>query len=142
MELLFALSYFSTLTSLFLWRLLSLWGTTIPGGLEDTRLFLWNAWWFHYALNVLHTNPFTTSMLFHPFGASLISHDFPLWMSLITHAGQALGLSMIAASTHPNRAKASRNAGTPKSNTSAKPFAYWDNLVGRSRVNVAATLSC
>jgi len=98
MDFILALGYFVGLAAVFLWKLIPVWNSAIPGGLEDTRLFLWNAWWFHYAVTALHTNPFHTMMLFHPFGASLISHDFPLWMSLVTFIGQRQGLSMIAAS--------------------------------------------
>jgi len=66
------------------WRLWPNFGTHIPGGWQDTRLFLWNAWWFHYALFTLHTSPFATPLLFHPFGTSLLSHDMPLWNSVVT----------------------------------------------------------
>ena len=98
MELLFGLGYFAALAGLFLWKLLPQWSAAIPGGLEDTRLFLWNGWWFHYAASVLHTNPYHTVMLFHPFSANLISHDFPLWMNLITHLAQTSGMSLVGSS--------------------------------------------
>src|SRR5580698_4393749 len=95
MNFVLAFGYFTALAGIFLARLIPLWNHAIPGGLEDTRLFLWNAWWFHYAITVLHTNPFRTMMLFYPFGCRLISHDFPLWMNLITFFGQRAGLTMI-----------------------------------------------
>jgi hypothetical protein len=59
---------------------------------------LWNAWWFHHAIAVLHTNPFHTAFLFHPFGVNLISHDFPLWMNLVTFLAQEAGWTLIASS--------------------------------------------
>jgi len=93
-----ALGYFSALAAFFLIKLFPAWNSAIPGGLQDTRIFLWNAWWFHHAISVLHTTPFRTTMLFYPFGCRLISHDFPLWMNLITFFGQRAGLTMIAAS--------------------------------------------
>jgi hypothetical protein len=79
-----ALLFYACLAALFLIKLVPLWRTCIPGGLEDTRLFLWNAWWFRYAISTLHTNPYFTSLLFHPFGVSLLSHDCPLWNSVAT----------------------------------------------------------
>jgi hypothetical protein len=87
---------FAGLAAWFLRPLWPVWSSAIPGGLEDTRLFLWNGWWFRHALET-HTSPWFTRLLFHPFGTSLISHDFPLWNSLITFAGQAAGLNLIAA---------------------------------------------
>jgi hypothetical protein len=96
MTMLLALGYFTALASAFLWKLFPLWNSAIPGGLQDTRLFLWNAWWVKYAIDVLHTNPFHTPMLFHPYGTQLISHDAPVWMALVTYFGQHGGLSMIA----------------------------------------------
>jgi hypothetical protein len=77
-------------------RLLPVWTQAIPGGLEDTRLFLWNAWWFKDAL-ARRANPFFTDRLFHPFGSSLLSHDFPLWTNLVTFTGQSAGLNLVAA---------------------------------------------
>lgn len=37
-------------------------------------------------------------MLFYPYGARLISHDFPLWMNVITTLGQRLGMTLAGAS--------------------------------------------
>lgn len=93
-----AFTFFGALTGIFLWKLWPVWDQAIPGGLQDTRLFLWNAWWYHHALAELHTNPFRTDLLFHPYGTSLISHDFPLWMNLITDLGQRAGMTLIASS--------------------------------------------
>ena len=98
MAVFLVIGYFTALAGFFLTRLFPVWNSAIPGGLEDTRLFLWNAWWFHHAVSVLHTSPFRTRMLFYPFGCRLVSHDFPLWMNLITFSGQRAGLTMIAAS--------------------------------------------
>jgi len=68
----------------------------IPGGLEDTRLFLWNAWWAHYA-QTAHAPLYETRMLFYPFGVSLVTHDMPLWMTLVTDLVMATGRSVIQA---------------------------------------------
>ncbi len=88
------LSYLG-LAGLFLARLIPVWSTHIVGGGEDTRLFLWNAWWIREALQAGH-NPFFTPLLFHPFGTSLMTHDMPLWYGLITTLLQTK-LSLIAA---------------------------------------------
>ncbi|MFA5976007.1 MAG: hypothetical protein WC859_07590 [Elusimicrobiota bacterium] len=90
--------FYASLAMIFLRRLLPWWQTAIPGGLEDTRLFLWNAWWFHRACESLHTNPFRTSYLFHPFGVSLLSHDYPLWTNAVTWVSQRAGVSLIGSS--------------------------------------------
>ncbi len=94
----FVFLFFSALSLVFLQHLLPVWSSAIPGGLQDTRLFLWNAWWFRYAIDTLQQSPFSTTLLFHPFGTSLIAHDFPLWTNIVTFVGQACGLNFIAAS--------------------------------------------
>src|SRR5947209_16839200 len=93
-----AIAAYGVLVWVWLGRLWPVFSSAIPGGLEDTRLFLWNAWWFRYAIHELHVSPYFTPLLFHPFGTSLISHDFPLWMNLVTYAAQAAGGSLVAAS--------------------------------------------
>ena len=94
----FMLALFSyvLLAAGFLHGIFPVWNSAIPGGLEDTRIFLWNAWWVHHALK-LGLNPYHTQILFYPFGASLISHDFPLWMNLVTEAAQRSGMSLAGA---------------------------------------------
>lgn len=92
-----AIGFYSALAFCFVAALLPQWNQAIVGGLQDTRLFLWNTWWFHHAIDVLHVNPFRTMMLFYPFGARLVSHDFPLWMNLVTWGGQHLGFSLAGA---------------------------------------------
>lgn len=88
--------FYALLAGLWLHSLIPFWNSAIVGGLEDTRLFIWNAWWFRYAQDVLHSSPFHTEYLFHPFGSTLLSHDYPLWMSLVTYVGQHVGLSLIS----------------------------------------------
>ena len=68
-------------------------GLLIPGGLEDTQLFLWNAWWGHFVGGI--GRAYETTYLFHPYGVSLITHDMPLWMLAITNAAQAFHFSLI-----------------------------------------------
>ena len=84
------LAFYSVLASAFLYRLFPVWNYFIPGGLQDTRFLLWNDWWFRYAVDILHTNPFHTSLLYYPFGTSLILSDYPFWTNLITYLCRAL----------------------------------------------------
>src|SRR5882672_4580039 len=91
-----ALAFYAVMALAFLFRLLPVWSAAIPGGQQDTRFLLWNDWWFHRAIDVLHTNPFHTSLLFHPFGTSLVLTDSPLWNSLVTYTAQHLGSGLIA----------------------------------------------
>ncbi len=91
-----ALAFYALLASAFLFRLFPVWSTYIPGGLQDTRFLLWNDWWFRYAIDTLHTNPFHTAYLYHPFGTSLVLSDYPLWNSLVTYFAQHWGANLIA----------------------------------------------
>jgi len=45
-----------------------------------------------HALHTLHASPFSTQLLFYPFGTSLVAHEFPMWTNLVTYAAQALWL--------------------------------------------------
>jgi len=85
MRILTVILFFLALAAAFLSPLNGLWSTHIPGGLQDTRLFLWNAWWWREAL-ATGISPYHTSLLFHPFGVSLLTHDMPLWNALVTTA--------------------------------------------------------
>src|SRR5512134_372769 len=50
-------------------------GTHIPGaGAGDNVAFLWNFWWFRYALAEPGAAFFFTDHLFAPFGTSLVLH--------------------------------------------------------------------
>jgi len=44
-------------------------------GVFDDLETTWNFWWMHHALADLHTWPFHTTQLFHPFGADLAFHS-------------------------------------------------------------------
>lgn len=43
---------------------------------EDNQMFVWNIWWFKYAVFNLHISPFYTQYIFWPDGASLLFHTF------------------------------------------------------------------
>jgi hypothetical protein len=45
----------------------------IPGG-GDSWLYYWNLWWVKRAIADLHTSPFFTPELYHPYGAALYFH--------------------------------------------------------------------
>ncbi len=91
-----SLLFYAALAATFLFRLIPVWSTQIPGGLQDTRFLLWNDWWFTHAITHLQSNPYVTSFLYHPFGTSLVLNDSPLWNSLVTFAAQKAGSSLIA----------------------------------------------
>jgi len=50
--------------------------THIPGGSFDALQNVWNLWWFKHALVDLHSNPFYTTLIYHPIGVSLLFHTF------------------------------------------------------------------
>src|SRR5258708_1156085 len=92
-----ALVFYGVLASTLLYRLFPVWNSAIPGGLQDTRFLLWNDCYFRYAIDTLHTNPFHTSLLYTPFGTSLVLSDYPLWTNLVTYWAQHWGANVIAA---------------------------------------------
>ncbi len=61
-------------------------------GAVDVYMFMWGFWWMHYSLGVLHTWPFHTTMLYHPFGTGLSFHtDTPLITLLFSPITGAYG---------------------------------------------------
>jgi hypothetical protein len=59
-------------------------GGLIPGaGPEDNLSFLWNFWWFRYALTHPGQPLFETSHLFAPFGTSLVLHTHTALPALV-----------------------------------------------------------
>jgi hypothetical protein len=50
---------------------------------QDVWQNTWNVWWVHRALLVEHTNPYTTTMLFYPQGASLYLHSLILPLGIM-----------------------------------------------------------
>jgi len=50
---------------------------------EDNQMFIWNIWWFKYAIFDLHVSPFNTDYLFYPQGASLYFHTYSPLNNLI-----------------------------------------------------------
>ncbi|PZR97008.1 MAG: hypothetical protein DLM69_10395, partial [Candidatus Chloroheliales bacterium] len=50
-------------------------------GRVDEYMFMWGFWWMRYSLGTLHTWPFHTDMLYHPFGTELAFHT---WSPLVS----------------------------------------------------------
>ena len=69
---------------LFLYAILTLINTyplitdfsAILGPPEDNQVFVWNLWWFRFAVCELNSWPFHTGYLFYPEGANLYFHTF------------------------------------------------------------------
>ncbi|RJP25063.1 MAG: hypothetical protein C4520_02800 [Candidatus Abyssobacteria bacterium SURF_5] len=60
------------------------------GSSSDYNIVMWDAWWVKKALIDLRTNPFRTTYLFYPNGASLVLHELTLLNSLLTIPFQLL----------------------------------------------------
>src|SRR5262245_45157617 len=54
----------------------------IPGS-DDAWQFYWNIWWIRRAVIDLHTTPYFTHDLFHPYGADLHFHTLNLLPGLL-----------------------------------------------------------
>jgi hypothetical protein len=65
---------YSALAVVFTWPLFPNMTTHLPHGSNDLWQNLWNFWWWREALLELGTNPYSTELLFHPHGASLVLH--------------------------------------------------------------------
>ncbi|MEA2748069.1 MAG: hypothetical protein QOI41_2212 [Myxococcales bacterium] len=59
----------------FTWPLAANLATALPGDGADAPIFLWDEWWFRYALTH-HASVFSTGHLFVPTGAQLAFHTF------------------------------------------------------------------
>ena len=70
-----ALSWFLLLAMAVSYPLILNLGTHVPGAdAGDNIAFLWNFWWFRYALEQADATLFFTGHLFAPFGTSLVLH--------------------------------------------------------------------
>jgi hypothetical protein len=72
-----ALAFYTALTLLFAWPVLTNLSVGTPGDFPvDRNQNLWNFWWFKRSLLETHTNPYHTDFLFFPYGANLYLHTF------------------------------------------------------------------
>ena len=63
------------------WPLVANLSGQILRGRVDEYMYMWGFWWMRYALGTLHTWPFHTDMLYHPFGTELAFHT---WSPLVS----------------------------------------------------------
>jgi hypothetical protein len=76
-----ALGLYAALSLLFTWPLVTHLTTHVAGSATwafDEYTFLWNPWWFRYALLVLRANPLYSDYIFYPVGISLVLYTFNL----------------------------------------------------------------
>jgi hypothetical protein len=80
------LALYAALAILLTWPLVRHLTTHVPGSYTwafDEYTFLWNSWWFRYALTELHQNPLYTSHIFYPVGIGLILHTYNLFNAIV-----------------------------------------------------------
>jgi hypothetical protein len=69
------------------WPLLRHLGSHVPGSYTwafDEYTFVWNTWWFRYALLDLGQNPLYSTHTFYPLGISLVLYTYNLFNALIS----------------------------------------------------------
>lgn len=69
------------------WPLVAHLGTHVPGSdtwAYDEYTFLWNSWWFRYAVLDLGQNPLYSTHIFYPLGISLALHTYNLFNALVS----------------------------------------------------------
>ena len=57
--------------------------TAVPGDGSDSWFHYWNLWWVRRAITTLHTNPYFSTEVHHPDGASLLFHSLILAPALL-----------------------------------------------------------
>ena len=68
------------------WPLVRHLSTHVPGSYTwalDEYTFLWNSWWFRYALTHLHQNPLHSTYTFYPLGISLVLYTYNLFNAAV-----------------------------------------------------------
>ena len=69
------------------WPLVRYLGSHVPGSYTwafDEYTFVWNTWWFRYALFDLGQNPLYSTHIFYPLGISLVLYTYNLFNVLIS----------------------------------------------------------
>jgi hypothetical protein len=93
---LLALALYSLITLYFLQPLIAKFFTDVPFG-GDSWIFYWDLWWVKKALTELGTNPFYTTYVNYPGGASLNFHTLAFLDGVIAIPLQWLGMSLAGA---------------------------------------------
>ena len=78
---------FAALALVMTWPLVRHLGTHVPGSNTwafDEYTFVWNSWWFRYALFDLGQNPLHSTQIFYPLGISLVLYTYNLFNALIS----------------------------------------------------------
>ncbi len=78
---------YAVLAVVLTWPLLSHLGTHVPGSYTwafDEYTFVWNTWWFRYAILNLGQNPLYSTHTFFPLGISLVLYTYNLFNSLLS----------------------------------------------------------
>jgi len=70
-------------TLILTWPLVLHLNTHVPGRNVDEYAFLWNIWWFKYALLDLHQSPLTTDFTFYPLGVNLALYTLGIFNDLV-----------------------------------------------------------
>ncbi len=68
------------------WPLAQHLSTHVPGSYTwafDEYTFLWNSWWFRYAITELHQNPLYSTHTFYPLGVGLILYTYNIFNALV-----------------------------------------------------------
>jgi len=87
-----AVGLYTLLALVLTWPLVRYLGTHVPGSdtwAFDEYTFIWNTWWFRYALLDLGQNPLYTTHIFYPLGISLVLYTYNLFNALIALPLQA-----------------------------------------------------
>jgi len=87
-----AVGLYTLLALVLTWPLVKYLGTHVPGSdtwAFDEYTFIWNTWWFRYALFDLGQNPLHTAHIFYPLGISLVLYTYNLLNALIALPFQA-----------------------------------------------------
>ncbi len=78
---------YATLAVILTWPLVRYLGSHVPGSYTwafDEYTFVWNTWWFRYALLDLGQNPLYSTHTFYPLGISLVLYTYNLFNALIS----------------------------------------------------------
>ena len=87
-----AVALYTFLALVLSWPLVQHLGTHVPGSYTwafDEYTFVWNTWWFRYALFDLGQNPLYATHIFYPLGISLVLYTYNLFNALISLPFQA-----------------------------------------------------